>query len=204
MKYLASFLFIVLLATFLAACSSPSDPSPVSSNADAYFFQPDLTQVYTYLEDDQTSSLTSSYRVSLSDFTNPYSSYFKLESKDSSVLFYFKSEQATDGSTLCLLSGSAGDKGIVALKGSLDLGATWFADEAQSIQATVVGKYTEYYLPGRQVHYGDVVVVKYVDKTKPQGEYTVRYFARNFGLIFEKVFTGDTGGIMPTADIWSI
>jgi len=72
------------------------------------------------------------------------------------------------------------------------MGATWFTDTTKNITATVVGKYSSYYLPGRLVKYEDVVVVQYVDKTAPTGTYIVRYFARNCGLILETSITGPT------------
>ena len=112
------------------------------------------------------------------------------------VLYYFKDEQSADGSIICILANSATDKGFVALKGTLDLGATWYTDSAQTIQATVVGKYAEYYLPGRQLHYNDVVVVKYADKNASLDNYLVRYFARDYGLILEREVTGPSTEII--------
>ncbi len=193
MRTFACFATAFALAAMVSACSAPTDPAPLSSNADAYFFQPDLTQVYTYSQASSTQVDTLSYQTSLVNPNNPYNSYLQLKNQSTSgtgVLYYFKSEQASDGSPLCLLANSPTSTGFVALKGNLDLGATWYADSMQNVQASVVGKYAEYYLPGRSVHYEDVVVVKYTDKTAPSGYYIVRYFARNYGLIFELTVTG--------------
>jgi len=194
MKTFASIVIAPALATLLGACTAPNDPAPISSSADAYFFQPDLTQVYTYFQDHASASDTVTYQTSLVNPSSPYDSYLQLKNNRStsggSVLYYFKAEQISDGSVLCLLANSPTDKGFVALKGSLDLGVSWYADTMLNVLATVVGKYAEFYLPGRQVHYNDVVVVKYTDKTVPSTNYTIRYFARYYGLILERMITG--------------
>jgi phage tail protein X len=190
MRTFASLVIGTALAALAAACSAPSGPTPLSSSAEVYFFQPDLTQVYTYSQDQAATTDTFAYHVYSANLQNTYNSYLMLQRKDSSVLYYFKNKQTSDGTMECLLANSPTDNGFVALKGTLDLGATWYADTAQNIQVTVVGKYAEYYLPGREVHYSDVVVVKYTDKTSPSGNYIVRYFARTYGLISELTITG--------------
>ena len=184
------------LAALLAACSAPTDSSPLSSNADAYFFQQNTTYSYTYSQDNTSSNSTATYGV-----TPPisYGSYLSLVSPNQSgtddTLLLFKNRITSDGSVNCILANSPSDIGIVALKGVLDLGATWYADTAQKIQANVVGKYAEYYLPGRQIHYNDVVVVKYTTANAPADNYIVRYFARGYGLILERTITGPTSEI---------
>ena len=194
MKSFASLAIGLALGAFLCACTGPNDSATLSSTADAYFFQPDLTQIYTYSQDNASQIDTFSYETTLVNPNNPYDSYLQLKNNKaasgSDVLYYFKSEQSSDGSVQCMLANAPGDKGFVALKGTLDLGATWYTDAAQNIQATVVGKYAEYFLPGRELHYNDVVVVKYSDKTAPSDTYVVRYFARNYGLIFQMTITG--------------
>jgi hypothetical protein len=198
MKYSKALVIASLLTAFASSCSSPSAPVQVPTTADAYFFQQSTVPEYTYSQDNTKKIDTVTYQVSLVD--NTFNSYLKLTTKDPSspnpnVLYYFKNTQAPDGSVICLLANSPTDKGYIALKGTLDLGATWYADSMQNILATVVGKYAEYYLPGRQVHYSDVVVVQYADKTAPANSYIVRYFARNYGLILENTVTGPTSEI---------
>ena len=94
------------------------------------------------------------------------------------------------------IAASSADIGIVALKGTLDLGQGWFADTAQKIQANIIEKYAEYYLPGRKIHYNDVVVVRYIDSRLSADTYIVRYFARGYGLILERTITGATSEIL--------
>ncbi len=179
----------------MTSCSSPNGPAPLSSNADAYFFQTDLTQVYTYSQDQASVVDTFTYKVGIVNNSLSSNSYLMLQRNDSSVLYYFKNEQTSDGTMECLLASSPVSNGFIALKGTLDLGASWYADAAQNVLATVVGKYAEYYLPGRMIHYNDVVVVKYSDKTAPSENYIVRYFARTYGLIFELTFSGPNSEI---------
>jgi len=191
MKNFVSLAIASFLITFLGSCSAPTDPAPLSSNADAYFFQQNTTFSYTYLQD----SATATYGVSSPLTYGSFLSLVKQNPTGSDTLFSFKKDVLYDGSVVCLLANSPTTKGIVALKGVLDLGAKWYADTAQNIQATVVGKYAEYYLPGREIHYNDVVVVTYIDKTAPSDTYVVRYFARGYGLILENTITGPTSEI---------
>lgn len=193
MKNLAAFIIGSFSAILLASCSAPTQPAPLSQTADAYFFQPDLTQIYTYSQDNSSTLDTFAYQVRQVD--NSYDSYLVLTQKNplapnNGVLYYFKKKANNDGSIVCVLSNSATDDGFVALKGTMDIGASWYADTAHAILATVVGKYAEYYLPGREQHYTDVVVVKYSDKNAPADNYIVRYFARDYGLILERTITG--------------
>ncbi|MEP7234315.1 MAG: hypothetical protein ABI778_03370 [Ignavibacteriota bacterium] len=183
------------IAAVLVSCSAPSEPAPVTSAAKDYFFPANTTQIYTYSEDHGSSSDTVAYAVNPVD--GSFDTYLKLEKQNpttpgSGVLYYFKNKTNFDGQVVCVLSNSATSTGFVALKGAMDLDANWYCDTAQNILATIVGKYAEYFLPGREVHYHDVIVVKYTDKTAPQVNYVVRYFARDYGLIFERKITGQT------------
>lgn len=188
---------ILALAACISSCSTPDETAPLSSNADNYFFQQNTGLQYTYSEDNLLSPDVSTYSVKS---TLAYGSFFSLVKQDlatstSDTLLLFRNEKSADGSIECVLSNSPNDIGFVALKGKMDLGASWTADAIGNLQATIVGKYAEYYLPGRQVHYNDVVVVKYVDITAPAENYVVRYFARDFGLILERVIMGPTSEV---------
>jgi hypothetical protein len=163
-----------------------------SSNADQYFFQPDATVHYTYSLDNTILTDTVTYQVVDTNKGGYLSLVAQSQTAGNPALLLFRQGLAADGSTTCILSSSSSSTGYVALKGTLDVGATWFTDTSDNISATVVGKYTQYYLPGRQVHYDDVVVVKYADKNTAPDTYIVRYFARNCGLILERTITGPT------------
>jgi hypothetical protein len=180
----------LLFAVVAASCTAPSDPAQHPASASDYFFPDnDNTLHYTYSQDSASVAVTATYRMKVDSFA--YGNFSQLIRQDqaasaSQVLFYFKNELSTDGSVVCILSTKQGDPGFIALKGNLDLGSTWYADPSQTVSATVVGKYAEYYLPGRQVHYTDVVVIKYADKTGSADQYIIRYFARGYGLILER------------------
>jgi hypothetical protein len=49
-----------------------------------------------------------------------------------------------------------------------------------------VDRYDDYYLPGRLVHFSDVIAVKYHTTGQPDNVYTLRFFARDHGLILER------------------
>jgi hypothetical protein len=190
MKKLALFIFGLILS----ACSTPTSTTLPPATADQYFFPDnDNTFQYTYSQNKVSTTDTITYNVHINDTVGHYSQLIGQNlSSPNPVLFYFKNELASDGQIVSIIANSPSDNGFVALKGTMDIGATWYADAAQNVQATVVGKYAEFYLPGRIVHYNDVVVVQYSDKNAPSDNYIVRYFARNYGLILEEVVTGQT------------
>ena len=197
MNRLTSIVLSLTFGSMLFGCSAPTDPSSSPARANDYFFPQDATLHYTYSQDKLTTIDTFTYRVNGSQSYGGYSELIR-EGQSASAndtLYYFKNDKASDGSQVCVLSSSQSDKGLVVLKGILDLGASWYADGAQNIQATVVGKYADYYLPGRERHYNDVIVVKYVNKLSPPEQYMVRYFARDFGLILERTV------LSPSSDI---
>jgi hypothetical protein len=190
MKNFGLIAIAAVLSLGFAACSTPSDSVPDPVNADNYFFPRDRTFNYTYSLDSAQTSVTSTYLVR--DTTGGFMILVDQNASGpiNNSLYLFKQEVTPDGSTVCRLSVSANDNGFIALKGKLDLGANWYADDAHNIEATVVGKYAEYYLPGRQVHYNDVVVIKYADKNAASDHYIIRYFANGYGLILERTITG--------------
>jgi len=190
---------LIIFGLFLSACSAPTGTSvPPPATADQYFFPDnDNTLQYTYSQNTVSTVDTMTYKMNINDTIGGFSQLIgqnqsAQNTAPAPVLFYFKNELASDGQVVSIIANSPSTYGLVALKGTLNMGASWYADSAQNISATVVGRYAEYYLPGRQVHYEDVVVVQYNDKNTSSSNYTVRYFARNYGLILEEVVTGPT------------
>lgn len=188
-------LSILVLMITLAACSAPSDPTlgPTAPAAD-YFYPPTNGVRYVYSQDNSTTPTadTSTYQVVVG---NTFGSYAKLvinsdSANGGSVLYYYKVSEGRTGTT-CILSQTGSDQGIIALQGSLEIGSSWNADAAGQIVASVVGRYAEYYLPGRQQVYHDVVAVKYIDASVTDSSYMLRLFARDFGLILEQTITND-------------
>lgn len=177
-------------AALLASCSAPNTPE-LSENApaDQYFYPATTGIQYIYSQGSATSPVdTTTYNTQITNTT--YGSYIQLVSQtpaSSNVLYYFKVEQPTPGTPIkCILSSTGSDQGLVVLQGDLEIGSNWFADVAKTIEATVVGRYADYFPPGLNQVYHDVVVVKYKDNAKGDDSYTIRFFARDFGLILER------------------
>ena len=74
---------------------------------------------------------------------------------------------------------------FVALRGTIDSGKSWIA--RAGITATVMSRNGgDYYLPGRQQHFTDVIEIMYhADQDSPD-TYILRFFANGYGLIQER------------------
>jgi hypothetical protein len=187
--------FTLLFGICIAGCTTqnPTDAPQTTAVADDYFFPQTNGLQYTYSNYSTVTPDTSTYQVIVNA---QYGSYTRLQKHDVSqpstdVLYFYKTKTNSDGIIQCLMSREQdGSDGIVALQGLLDVGSSWFANDAQTIKATVMGRYDEYILPGHEQKYYDVVVVKYVDNEKSADVYEVRYFAREFGLILERTIIG--------------
>ena len=194
-KLIASFAIAVLLAS----CNAPSMPElSDTAPADQYFYPATTGIQYVYSQGNSPSTQdTTTYNTQITNTT--YGSYIQLVSQtpaSTNVLYYFKVEQQAPGIPIkCILSSTGSDQGLVVLQGNLEIGSTWFADALNSIEATVVGRYADYFPPGLNQVYHDVVVVKYKDNSKSDDTYTIRFFARDFGLILEREV------LNPTTDV---
>ena len=181
-------LAVLFLGIFLASCNAPTSPSlPANAPADQYFFPTVNGTQYVYSEGTLNVSDTTTYQIIVGV---AYDSYAKLVKKDTGinnpVLYYYKVGSSNAGIQQCILSETGSDQGMVALQGDLSVGSKWFTDKSDKIEATVVGRYTDYFLPGHQQVIHDVVAVKYIDNTKTDGSYVVRFFARDLGLILQR------------------
>jgi hypothetical protein len=196
---------LTLISVFaLAGCVIQDGSSPTTtSNAPAaqnYFFPQTNGFQYTYSEHNNPQSDTSSYQVIVS---SQYGSYTKLQKEDpasgnlsSDVLYFYKTAKDNDGVMQCLLSHDpSGSDAIVALQGTLEIGSSWYADNAETIEATVVAHYDVFIMPGHEQTYNDVVAVKYTTKGQPSDTYAVRYFAKDFGLILDRSIIGQASEI---------
>jgi hypothetical protein len=189
-----------ILAAALTGCTmqSVTDAPQPAAVANEYFFPQTNGLQYTYSEYETSTPDTSTYQVVVNA---TYGSYTKLQKNDSGlpspdVLYSYKTKTNSDGIMQCLMSREAdGSDAFVALQGLLEIGSTWFADDAKTIEASVVSRYDTYILPGHEQTYQDVVVVKYVDKTKSDDVYEVRYFAKDYGLILERTIIGQLSQI---------
>jgi len=186
MKGIATIVSVLALA--LASCNSPtSTTAPTTAQASDFFYPPVNGEQYIYTQNNVSAPTdTQTYQVVVGA---SYGSYAKLVSQDQqstspSVLYYYKVNVSQAGDQ-CILSSTGSDQGIIALEGSLSLGSTWPADAAGDITATVVGRYAQYFLPGRTQMYTDVVAVKYVNNNS-DSSYVLRLFALGYGLILER------------------
>ncbi len=104
------------------------------------------------------------------------------------VLYYLGFSNDHSGSLAAVLSNDTSS--ILALDGSLSINTNWMADPIRGIVATVVDHYDEYWLPDRSAKFEDVLVVKYHTIGEADNVYTLRFFAKNQGLIFERRMVG--------------
>ena len=193
-------LLTLLLGAALIGCTTQSstDAPQTAAVADEYFFPQTNGLQYTYSNYSTATPDTTTYQVIVNA---QYGSYTKLQKQDpdvpsTDVLYFYKTKTNAEGIMQCLMSRMQdGSDGIVALQGLLEVGSSWFADDAKIIEATVMGRYDTYILPGHEQTYQDVVVVKYVDKTKSSDVYEVRYFAKDYGLILERTIIGQLSEI---------
>ena len=99
------------------------------------------------------------------------------------VLFYLGYTSDHSGQQAAVLATDS--TSVLALDGSLKVDTSWMADPVRGIIATVVGHYYQYWLPGNNTTYEDVVAIKYQTIGEAENVYTLRYFAKDQGLILE-------------------
>ncbi len=193
-----SYLTLACVAIF-AGCSASSSTQPQNAPvAESYFFPQTNGIQYTYSEHATTQLDTSTYQVKVGGQYGDFTQLLKQDNglPGTDVLYFYKTSTDRDGVLQCIMSRSGNqDDAIVALKGTLNIGSAWFADDAEQIEATVVAHYDTYLLPGHEQTYEDVVAVKYLNKNSPGDVYVLRFFARDFGLILERSIVGQTSEI---------
>jgi hypothetical protein len=184
---------IGLVTVVFFGCTSQMTAPGTNSVADAYFFPQSNGLEYTYSQYVTATPDTTTYEVIVNA---QYNSFTRLQKSvggviQPDILYYYKTSFDRDGVLECLMAhDAAGTNSLVALKGSLDVGSTWYADNAETIQAEVTARYENFVIPGHDQQYFDVVVVKYTDKNAAPDTYILRYFAREYGLIMERTIIG--------------
>jgi hypothetical protein len=162
--------------------ATPAPQATVQSN----FFPLENGLLYTY---GRTTNFTKYDTISCWLFTVQPPAILQnvLEDTVTKAPFYsFVYSTDADGNPEGILSTDTST--LIALDGNLQDSATWVADEAHGIHATVVAQYDDYYLPGRQEDFADVLAVEYHQDGQPADIYTLRFFARGYGLILEREF----------------
>lgn len=187
--YLASTFVLIF-----AGCAANDIAGPKSDPvAQSYFFPQTNGNQYTYSQHNLSVIDTSTYQIKVGGQYGDFTQLLKQDNgyPGTEVLYFYKTTQDRDGVLKCIMSRSGNtDDALIALKGLLTVGSTWFADAKEQIQASVVEHYTTFLLPGQEQIYSDVVAVKYADKNAIDDIYTLRFFARDFGLILERSIVG--------------
>jgi len=178
-------LIIVIAIAFGAALSGcgVTDNNPLgTATPQSHFYPIDNGLVYTYsrYSNNRYDTISCILKVGRTRVDKDT----LLISDPNTPLYYLWLGPDANGNQAAFLEN--GDTTLCALDGPLVPNATWIADETHSIQATVVDRYDDYYLPGRLVHYSDVLAVKYHTTGQPDNVYTLRFFARDHGLILER------------------
>lgn len=160
--------------------AQPSSAATVQGN----FFPLENGILYSYV---RTAGFSNSDTIScLLKSMTPY--------QDSlGTLYTFSYIKDPNGYTEAILSTDTSN--LIALDGTLVPGASWIADVQRGIEASVVTQYDDYYLPGRQEHFSNVVEVKYHQSGLPVDSYTLRFFASGVGLILERDIAGQSNEV---------
>ena len=182
-----SILLLGLLA-IVSGCAVNDTSSLPQATVESYFYPLDNGVVYTYQRFFHNRNDTLQLRIEIGQ--PPSMQNILLDSKTELPYYYVGySYDPTGNTTAGILATDTST--LIALEGSLEPNATWVADENNGIHATVVDRpYDDFYLPGRQLDYTDVLPVKYHQDGQPESNYTLRYFARGHGLILEQEFVG--------------
>ncbi|HET6400446.1 MAG TPA: hypothetical protein VFH95_03520 [Candidatus Kapabacteria bacterium] len=158
--------------------ATPAPQATVKSN----FFPLDNGLLYTYRRFNNNRYDT--LRLLLNIGQPPLTTNTLLNTATNRPYYYIGFARDADNNLAAMLSTDTSS--LMALDGTLEQGATWVADDINRIHATVITQYDDYYLPLRQQDYADVLEVEYHRDGDPPGNYTLRFFARDHGLILER------------------
>lgn len=191
-QLVASLLMAAALAASLIACT-PSDAPPASATVQDYSFPVDGGVVYTYKRFRNTTYDTVSARLYVGQLGTAKN--MLVDIKTDSVLMYMDFTHDANGNYATRLSTDTSS--ILVLDGQLDKGRSWMADPAHNITATIIDHYDDYWIlpdhpqPNDQkIHFPDVLMVQYRNEQDDPGTYTIRFFARDRGLVLERQFFG--------------
>jgi len=179
-------LFLLAAFTAFEGCAVNDTTPSTQATVEGNFYPLDNGLIYTYdrFSNNKYDTITCRLVIGL---TAAYNNYL-VNIADSQVLYDIGFTHDADGNLAAMLSNDT--MTLLALDGNLQTGATWVADDMHGIQATVVGQYDDYYLPGRATQYSDVLAVEYHQQGQPENFYTLRFFAQGHGLILERQLDG--------------
>ncbi len=170
-------------AAMLVGCSVNDAPTAPVPTVQSQFFPMDNGRIYTYRRFTNNHYDTINLRLVISQ--NSLSNVFVNTLTGDTFYRIGFTHDANNNLAAAL---STDTSSLMALDGTLEPGATWIADEINGIHATVIKPYDDYYLPSptRQEDYHNVLEVEYHQDGQPSTTYTLRFFARDCGLILER------------------
>ncbi len=170
-------------AMFAGCTVNDASPAP-EATVQSHFFPFDNGLVYTYRRFNNNGYDTLSLRIRIGQHPSTQS---EMDNTATGLPYYYIGfTHDADRNLAAMLSTDT--SALMVLDGTLEDSATWVADDIRGIHATVITQYDDYFLPGnpRGSEYPSVLVVKYHRDADPPGTYTLRYFARDHGLILEQ------------------
>lgn len=181
---------LALIGVGLTGCDAENPVMPADDLTIQSHFYPILNgSRYTYVRFNNNSYDTVTYQVKIGQRRGDLNELARVNASASlpPVLYYFGFKSDPHGETAAILKDTST---FYALAGNLEKGGNpWIAQEYPRIWARVMERYDEYILPSGLAVF-DVIMVKYWPDNKTN-EYTLRFFAKNYGLVREKRIVGD-------------
>ena len=179
-----------LSASLLTGCSADN---PVVSEEDlsvkSHFYPIVNGSKYTYVRFNNNSYDTVTYQVRVGEKRGDMNYLDRVDSNNRvpKVLYYFSYKNDQFGQQAAILKDTSE---FFALAGNLEKGGNpWIAQESPRVYAQVFNVYDQY-VTSNDISFHDVIAVKYWQEGKDLSDYTLRYYAKNFGLINERKMIG--------------
>lgn len=176
----------------LSGCTADN---PVVTEEDlsvkSHFFPIVNGSKYTYVRTENAVKDTTTYQVRVGEKRGDMNSLDRVDSNNRvpKVLYYFSYANDQFGQQAAVLKDTAQ---FYALAGNLELGGNpWIAQESPRLYAKVVNVYDQYVVTD-DVSFEGVIAVKYWHEGNELTDYTLRYYAKNYGLIKERKIFGSS------------
>jgi hypothetical protein len=184
-------ILIVIWAALAVGCSSGDTPPDTTLTVRDYFFPTTNGLVYTYdrAQTDSNRIVTDTLHCVLEVGQLPNSQNALVNQANDSVVYFFSTthDSYPGNNNAFAATLSTGTRTVYALEGNLLDSDTWIADASDNLQAIVIAHIDDYYPPrtSADVHFSNVIEVKYETIGDPTAEYTLRFFSKGIGLIRE-------------------
>lgn len=181
---------LMMLGLVAAGCEANNAPlRQVDQTVKSHFYPIVHGSKYTYVRFNNKSYDTVTYQVKVGERRGDLNVLSQVDQVQSAphVLYYFGYTSDQYGHTSAVLKDTTE---FVALSGTLQKGdEPWIAQESPLTYAKVIAEYDEFYPQGRDNPFMDVICVKYWPEGS-ESEYTLRFYAKNYGLIRENKIVG--------------